>query len=104
MTQNLSWICGAQTPVEFWDTSGSPNDDQTFSTTIKENHRIGAVPVNHRLKLKESEKKDKYLNLPRDLTKKLWNMKMMVILILIGAPGTVTKVLIKTLEDLEIRV
>ena len=36
------------------------------------------VPVNHKVKLKESEKKDKYLNFAREL-KKLWNMKVTVI-------------------------
>ena len=32
-----------------------------------------AVPADHRINLKESEKKDKYLDLAREL-KKLWNM------------------------------
>ena len=35
--------------------------------------------------------------------KKQWNMKVTIIPIVIGAFGTVTKVLIKGLEDLEIR-
>ena len=35
--------------------------------------------------------------------KKLWNMKVIVIPIMIGAFGTVTKGLLKGLEDLEIR-
>ena len=61
-----------------------------------------AVPADHRVKLKESEKKYKYLDLIREL-KKLRNMKVMFILIIIGALGTVTERLIKTLEDLEIR-
>ena len=34
-----------------------------------------AVPADHRVKLKENEKKDKYLNLAREL-KKLWNIKV----------------------------
>ena len=50
-----------------------------------------------RVKLKESEKRDKYLDLAREL-KNLWNMKVTVILIVIGALGTV----IKGLEDLKI--
>ena len=49
-----------------------------------------AVPADHRLKLKESEKKDKYLELAREL-KKLWNMKVTIIPFGIGAFGTVTK-------------
>ena len=32
-----------------------------------------AIPANHRIKLKECEKKDKYHDLAREL-KKLWNM------------------------------
>ena len=59
------------------------------------------VPVDYRIKLKESEKKEKYLNLAREL-KKLWNMKVTIIPIVIGAFGTVTKGLLKRLEDLEV--
>ena len=55
-----------------------------------------AVPADPWVKLKECEKKDKCFNLTRDF-KKLWNMK-----IVIGALGTVTKVLVKRQEDLEI--
>ncbi len=62
-----------------------------------------AVPADHRVKLKESEKKDKDLDLARELKKKLWNMKVTIIPIIICALGTVTKGLIKGLEDLEIR-
>ena len=51
--------------------------------------------------LKESEKKDNYLNLAREL-KKLWNMKVTIVPILIGAFGTITKGLLKGLEDLEV--
>ena len=61
-----------------------------------------AAPDDLIVKLKESEKKDRYLDLAREL-KKLWNMKVTFILIVIGALGTVTKILIKGLEDLEIR-
>ena len=60
-----------------------------------------AVPVDHRINLKESEKKDKYLNLAREL-KKLWNMKVTIVPIVIGAIGTITKGLLKDLEDLEV--
>ena len=49
-----------------------------------------AVPADHRIKLKECEKRDKYLDLAREL-KKLWNMKVTIIPIVIGAFGTVTK-------------
>ena len=60
-----------------------------------------AVPADHRIKLKECEKGDKYLDLAREL-KKLWNMKVTIITIVIGAFGTVTKGLLKGLEDLEV--
>ena len=60
-----------------------------------------AVSADHRINLKESEKKDKYLDLAREL-KKLWNMKITIVLIVIGALGTITKGLLKGLEDLEI--
>ena len=48
-----------------------------------------AVPADHRIKLKKREKKDKYLDLAGEL-KKLWNMNVTIILIVIGAFGTVT--------------
>ena len=60
-----------------------------------------AVPADHRINLKESEKKDKYLDLAREI-KKLWNIKVTIVPIVIGALGTVTKGLLKGLEDLEI--
>ncbi len=59
-----------------------------------------AVAADHRIKLKEWEKRDKYLDLDREL-KELWNMKMPIVPIVIGAFGTFTKVLLKGLEDLE---
>ena len=59
-----------------------------------------SVPADHRIKLKECEKKDKYLDLARE-SKKLWNMKMSIVPIVIGAFGTVTEGLWKGLEDLE---
>ena len=53
-----------------------------------------AVPVNHREKLKENEKRDKYFDLAREL-KKLWNIKVTIILTVIDALGTVTKGLVQ---------
>ena len=58
-----------------------------------------AVAADHRIKLKEYEKKYKYLDLAREL-KKLW--KVTIIPSVIGAFGTVTKGLLKGLEDLEV--
>ena len=58
-----------------------------------------AVITDHRLKLKESEKSDKYQDFARGLRK----MTKTMILIVIGALGLVPKWLVKDLEDLEIR-
>ena len=60
-----------------------------------------AVPTDYRINLKESEKKDKYLDLAREL-KKLWNMKVTIVPIVIDALGTITKGLLKGLEDFEV--
>ena len=49
-----------------------------------------AVPVDHRRKLKECVKRDKYLDLAREL-KILWNMKVTIILIVISVLVTDTK-------------
>ena len=54
-----------------------------------------AVYSDNRVKLKESEKKDKLI--------KLWNIRVMVIPIVIGALGTITKGLVQGQEHLEIR-
>ena len=51
--------------------------------------------------MKECEKKDKYLDLAREL-KKLWNMKVTIVPIVIGAFSTISKWLLKGLEDLEV--
>ena len=59
-----------------------------------------AIPADHRVKLKESEKKNKYL---LENWKKLLNMKVMGILIVIFALDAFTKGLIMGLEDLEIK-
>ena len=60
-----------------------------------------SVRADHRIKLKECEKKDKYLDLAKEL-KKLWNMKVTIITIVIGAFGTVSKGLLNGLEDLDV--
>ena len=45
--------------------------------------------------------KDKYLDLDREL-KRLWNMKVTIVPIVICALGTETKGLLKGLDDLEV--
>ena len=88
-------------------THGSPNLGQ--KTRLNNNQQKKrtckivdfAVPADHRIKLKDCEKKDKYLDLAREL-KKLWNMQATIKPIVIGAFGTVTKGFLKGLEDLEV--
>ena len=69
----------------------------------KRTGKIGdfAVPADHRIKLEECEKKDKYLDLDKEL-KKLWNRQVTIIPIVTGAFGTVTKGLLNGLENLEV--
>ena len=59
------------------------------------------VLVENKVKLK-GEKRDYYLDLAREL-KELWNMKMTVMPIVVGALETIPKRLVKWLKDLEIR-
>ena len=59
-----------------------------------------AVPADHRIKLKECEKKDKYLDLARELKKKnygTWRWRLYQ-----SWFGIVTKGLLKWLDDLEV--
>ena len=53
-----------------------------------------AVLANHGMKIKENEKRDKFLDLAREL-KKLWNMRVTVIPIVIDALGTIPKGFVK---------
>ena len=75
-----------------------PNNNQEKKRTCK--IVDFAVPADCGIKLKECEKKDKYLDLAREL-KKLWNMQVTIIPIVIGAFGTVSQGLLKDLVDLE---
>ena len=98
----------ALTPMGLWHTHRSLNLDQKTRplNNQQKKKRICkvvdfAVSADHRIKLKECVKKDKYLDLAREL-KKLWNMKVTIVPIVIGAFSTVTKGLLKGLEDLEV--
>ena len=89
-----------------WLTHGSPNLGQKtrpYNNKKKRTRQIVdfAIPAEHRIKLKECEKKDKYLDLAREL-KKQWNMQVTIISLVIGAFGTVTNRLLKGVEDLEV--
>ena len=87
-----------QTPMGHWHTDESPNlsqETRPYNNQQKKKKRICkigdfAVPADHRIKLKECEKKDKYLDFAREL-KKQQNMRVTIVPIVIGAFGTVTK-------------
>ena len=59
-----------------------------------------AVSVDSKMKVKENEKLDKYLDLAREL-KKLWNKKVTVIPIIVRVIETVSKNQEKRLDKLE---
>ena len=61
-----------------------------------------AIPHDSRVDSKDIEKFEKYQDLVREL-KKLWDMKIVVILIVIGALGTTPKALPKRLKDIGIK-
>ncbi len=61
-----------------------------------------AVPADHRIKFKENEKKDVYLDLAREL-KKMCNMKVTFIPLIIGSLSTVIEGLLKGQENLGIK-
>ena len=86
-TNNLLWDFEIQT--DYLISAKQPN--LSINNKKKKTHWIvdSAVPADHRVKLKENEKKDKYLDLAREF-KKLWNMKVTVSVV-IGALGIVTK-------------
>ena len=95
--------------MELWHTHESPNFGQRttpYNNQQKKKKRTCkivdfAVPADHRIKLKECEKKDKYLDLAREL-EKLLNVKVSVVPIVIGLFDIVTEGLLKGLEDLEV--
>ena len=99
MTHKFLWDFDVQTDHRI----SARRPDLIIINKKKNNSKIVdfAVLVDHRIKLKECEKRDKYLDLAREL-KKLWNMKVTIIPIVIGPFGTVTKGLLKGLEDLEV--
>ena len=93
--------------MQFGIQNGSPNLGQktrSYNNQQKkqkknlQNFQTLPSPAVHRIKLEECEK---YLELTREL-KKQWNMKVTIIPIVSGTFGTVTKGLLKGLEDLEV--
>ena len=77
-------IWDTETPMGLWYTNGSLNLGQKTRHYDNNNKKKKickivdfAVPADHKIKLKEREKRDKYLDLTREL-KKLWNMKVTI--------------------------
>ena len=73
-----------------------PSDNYLKKKEKKRTCRIVdfAIPADHRIKIKENEKRDKFFDLGREV-KKLWSMKLTVIPIVIGALGTIPKDLVR---------
>ena len=72
-----------QTPTGLWYTNGLPNLGQKTSPNNNQVQKkkkkickivVFAVPANHKIKLKGCQKRDKNLDLVREL-KKLWNLE-----------------------------
>ena len=89
-----------------WHTDGSPNLGQKTRPYNNQQQKMRickivnfAFPAKHILKLKEWEK-DKYLDLQREM-KNLWNKKVAITLVVIGALCKVTTGLLKGLEELD---
>ena len=111
--QNPSLKMRSQSSLGFWDTNESLILDQTTASIDsqrkkkkkkkkKKTCRIVDFRLTPKVKLEESEKRYKYHDLAWKL-KKLWNMRVTVIPIVVGVLGIVTKRLVQGLEDLEIR-
>ena len=94
--------------MALWRTQGSPNLCQKTRPHNNQQQKKREIVklstllflADHKIKLKKCEKKDNYLDLALEL-KILWNMKIKILQIVIGAFGTVTKGLLKSLEDQE---
>ena len=61
-----------------------------------------AVPYDTKVNTKEVEKIEKYQGLAREL-RKLWNMKVSIIPVIVGALGTTQKNISKRMEDIGIK-
>ena len=96
-----------QAPVGLSYTNRSPNLGQKTRPYSNNNKKKTckivdfAVPAVYRIRLKECEKKNKYLVLTREL-EKLWNVQVTITPIVIGEFGTVNKRWLEGLKDLEV--
>ena len=100
---NLVSFLKNDTPMGFWHTNGSPNLGQTTrpynnQQKIRKHSKLLTFMclADHRIKLNENKKKNKYLNLTRNWKKTVEHESDLFI-----NYGTITKRLLKGLEDLE---
>ena len=95
-TRPLKW--DTQNSLRFWDTNRSPNLGQTTRMSYGQQKKRTCRIVNftiladHTVKIKESEKRNKYQDLAREPKRKLWNMKVSMISIAIFTFRTIPKV------------
>ena len=85
----------------FCDKNRSSNPEQK-TRPCSDLQKKACYFIGHRVKIKKSEKRDKYLDLNREL-RKLWNMRVTVIPIVVGALGMAPKRLEREQEEEEIR-
>ncbi len=62
-----------------------------------------AIPYDTRVNTKESEKIDKYQDPVRE-SKKIWNMKVVIIPVIIGTLGTTPKNICKRMDEIGIKI
>ena len=87
-----------------WDTKRSPNLGLTTipCDSQQKKRTCQIVDFDNRVKFEEREKRDKYRDFGSEL-ENLWNIKVTVISIVMGALGTIPNGLVQGLEYLEIR-
>ena len=61
------------------------------------------IPTDHRVKIKKSQNLKKWSDLARELNE-MWNTKVTVISIIVGARGTIPKVQKKRLGELKLEI
>ena len=111
MVYAQTWICSrkwdAKNSLGFWDTNRSPNPAQTTrhcddgQQKKKDSLPYSIITTNHKVRIKESKRRSRYLKLAKEL-RKSWNTRVTVISIVISTLGMVSKGLEKELEELEI--
>ena len=100
--------CDTYNSLGFWDTNKSQISVLRPDLVLINNKRMNfcledfVVSADHRVKIKESEKQDKYLDLDRELNKQ-WKIRVTLVPIIVIVPGKVPKYLDKRLGELYIR-